>query len=60
MQKRSTFEILVAIAVIGGALYYVLYTERGRSWLDRVLDQAFDSMDALLASLDKEMKGSEE
>jgi hypothetical protein len=60
MQKRSTFEILVALAVISGALYYVLYTERGRSWLDRVLDQAFDSMDAMLASLEKEMKGNDE
>jgi len=59
MRKRSLLEILVAIAVVGGAFYFVFFTEKGRSWLDRVLNQAFESIDALLASLDKAMNGKE-
>lgn len=54
-QKRSTLEVLAAIAIIGGALYFVLYTERGQRWLDRILDTAMDSLDAVLASLEEEL-----
>jgi len=54
-QKRSTLEVLAAIALIGGALYFVLYTERGQRWLDRILDTAMDSLDAMLASLEEEL-----
>lgn len=58
-QKRSTIEILAAIAIIGGALYFVLYTERGQRWLDRMIDTAMDSLDALLASLEEVMSEEE-
>lgn len=59
-QKRSVLEILAAIALISGAVYFVLYTERGRRWLDRILDSAMNSLDEILASIERELAELEE
>ncbi|MBU6343565.1 MAG: hypothetical protein KGS48_18850 [Bacteroidetes bacterium] len=59
MRKYSLLEIVVALAVVGGALYFVFFTERGRNWIERAMQQTFDSIDALLASVEKAMSGQE-
>lgn len=52
MQKRSTTEILFAAALIGGAIYFLFYTETGQRWLERLKNTALDQLDNWLADLE--------
>lgn len=52
MQKRTTAEILLAATLLGGAAYFLFYTDSGRIWLDRLKDTATDQLDKWLADLE--------
>lgn len=56
MQNRSLTEILLAAALIGGAIYFLFYTESGRQWLDRLQHTAANRMDKWLADLEEHLK----
>ena len=53
MQKKSITEILITAALIGGAVYFLFYTERGQMWLERLKNTAADQMDEWLEDLEK-------
>ena len=55
MQKGSILEKLVVVALMAGAFYYIFYTERGKKWLNRMLDTAAGTVDELLAMLEEEL-----
>jgi hypothetical protein len=52
MKKRTIAEILLAAAVLGGAAYFLFYTESGQKWLERLQNTATDQMDQWLADLE--------
>jgi hypothetical protein len=52
MEKRSTTEILLAAALIAGAIYFLFYTETGQNWLERLKNTAADQLDQWLADLE--------
>lgn len=52
MQKRSTAEILLAALLIGGAVYFLFYTETGRQWLERLKNTTADQLDTWLSDLE--------
>lgn len=52
MQKRSFSEILLAAALIGGAAYFLFYTETGRQWMERLKNTAADQLDNWLSDLE--------
>ena len=52
MQKRTTAEILLAATLLGGAAYFLFYTESGRQWLERLKDTAADQLDKWLTDLE--------
>lgn len=56
MQKRTTAEILLAAALIAGAVYFLFYTESGRQWLERLKNTATDQLDKWLADLEKHLE----
>lgn len=53
MQKRSLSEILLAAALLAGAVYFLFYTESGRKWLERLQNTATDQLDKWLADLEQ-------
>lgn len=59
MQKRTTAEILLAAALIAGAVYFLFYTESGRQWLERLKNTATDQLDKWLADLEKHLEDLE-
>ena len=52
MEKRPIAEILLAAALLAGAAYFLLYTESGRQWLERLQNTATDQLDKWLADLE--------
>jgi hypothetical protein len=56
MQKRTTAEILLAVALLGGAVYFLFYTENGRLWLDRLKNTATDQLDIWLNDLEEHLQ----
>lgn len=52
MEKRSLSEILIAIALIAGATYFLFYTDTGKRWLERLQNTAADQLDQWLADLE--------
>jgi len=56
MQKRTLSEILLAAALIGGAIYFLFYTENGRQWLERLKNTAMDQLDHWLADLEAHLQ----
>lgn len=56
MQKRTTAEILLAAALLAGAVYFLFYTESGRQWLERLKNLATDQLDKWLADLEKHLE----
>jgi len=56
MQKRTLTEILLAAALIGGAVYFLFYTEGGRQWLERLKNTAMDQLDNWLADLEAHLQ----
>lgn len=59
MQKRSTAEILLAAALLAGAVYFLFYTESGRLWLERLKNTATDQLDKWLADLEEHLQDLE-
>jgi hypothetical protein len=57
MQKRTTAEILLAVALLGGAVYFLFYTENGRHWLERLKNTATDQLDNWLNDLEEHLQG---
>ena len=51
MEKRNTVELLLAGALLGGAFYFLFFTERGNQFRERMIDVAADKLDDLLESL---------
>ncbi len=56
MQKRTTAEILLAAALIAGAVYFLFYTESGRQWLERLKNTATEQLDSWLADLEEHLQ----
>ena len=52
MQKRTVAEIMLAAVLLTGAAYFLLYTENGREWMDRLKNTATDQLDNWLADLE--------
>ncbi|HLP95199.1 MAG TPA: hypothetical protein VK168_14245 [Saprospiraceae bacterium] len=52
MEKRNSAEILLAALLLGGAIYFLFYTESGRQWLDRLKNLAADQLDKWLEDLE--------
>lgn len=59
MEKRNTFELLLAGALLGGAFYFLFYTERGRLLRERLVNTATDKLDEWLAALEQELADAE-
>ena len=60
MEKRNTLELLLAGALLGGAIYFLFYTERGRQLHERLVDAAADKLDDWLADLEQELAEAEQ
>jgi hypothetical protein len=56
MEKRSVFDILLAAALLAGAIYFLFYTESGNKWLDRLKNTAADQLDQWLADLEEHLQ----
>ncbi|MBC7774925.1 MAG: hypothetical protein H7246_05750 [Phycisphaerae bacterium] len=56
MQKRTFPEILLAAALVAGAVYFLFYTETGRKWLERLKNTAMDQLDHWLADLEAHLQ----
>jgi hypothetical protein len=52
MEKRTSAEILLAALLLGGAVYFLFYTESGRHWLERLKNTASDQLDKWLEDLE--------
>ena len=59
MQKRTAAEILLAAILLGGAAYFLFYTETGRQWLERLKNTATDQLDKWLADLEAHLQSLE-
>lgn len=59
MEKRNTLGLLLAGALVGGAVYFLFFTERGRKLLDRLTDMATEKLDDWLAELERELAEAE-
>jgi hypothetical protein len=56
MENRSVFDILLAAALLAGAVYFLFYTESGNKWLDRLKNTAADQLDQWLADLEEHLQ----
>jgi hypothetical protein len=56
MENRSVFDILLAAALLAGAIYFLFYTESGNKWLDRLKNTAADQLDQWLADLEEHLQ----
>ena len=56
MQKKTVSEILIAAALLGGAAYFLFYTDSGRQWLARLQNTATDQLDKWLADLEDHLQ----
>jgi hypothetical protein len=56
MEKKSTTEILLIAALIGGAVYFLFFTETGRIWLERLQNTAADQLDQWLSDLETQLR----
>jgi hypothetical protein len=59
MQKRTAVEILLAAALLAGAVYFLFYTESGRQWLERLKNTAAEQLDRWLADLEAHLQALE-
>ena len=56
MEKRSVSEIVLAAALLAGAVYFLFYTENGNQWLERLKNTATDQLDRWLADLEEHLQ----
>ncbi len=59
MQKRTAAEILLAALLLGGAAYFLFYTDSGKAWLERLKNLATDQLDQWLADLEAHLRDLE-
>jgi len=59
MEKNKITEMLVSGALVGGAIYYLFYTERGQRWRDQIGDMAADTIDEWLSSIEGKLAEAE-
>ncbi len=59
MQRNKIAEMLITGALVGGAVYYLFYTERGQRWREQLADLATDSIDSWLAALEQKLAEAE-
>lgn len=52
MEKRTSSEVLLAALLLGGAVYFLFYTESGRQWMERLKNTATDQLDKWLEDLE--------
>lgn len=55
MEKRNLLELFLGGALVGGAIYFLFYTERGQKFRDRLADMAEETLDEWLASVEQEL-----
>lgn len=51
--------MLIAGALVGGAVYYLFYTERGDRWREQLGDLAASTFDDWLASMEEKLAEAE-
>jgi hypothetical protein len=59
MQKNKIAEMLITGALVGGAVYYLFYTERGSRWREQIGDLAMNTIDEWLATLEDKLAEAE-
>jgi hypothetical protein len=59
MQKNKFAEILIGGALVGGAVYFLFNTERGKRWLEQFGDIAANTLDEWLATLENKLAEAE-
>lgn len=59
MEKNKITEMLITGAFVGGAIYYLFYTERGSRWREQIGDMAANTIDEWLASLETKLAEAE-
>ena len=60
MEKRDVFQVLLGGALLGGGLYFLFYTERGRLLREKLIETATDKIDEWLEDLENELSRAEE
>ncbi|MCC6282964.1 MAG: hypothetical protein IT262_20325 [Saprospiraceae bacterium] len=60
MEKRDVFELLLGGALLGGGIYFLFYTERGRQLREKLMETATDKIDEWLEELERELANAEE
>ena len=60
MEKRNTIELLLAGALLGGAFYFLFYTERGQKLRENLMNAAADKLDEWLEALEQELADAEQ
>lgn len=59
MEKNKIAQVLIGGALVGGAVYYLFYTERGKRWLEQFGDLAANTLDEWLATLEEKIAEAE-
>lgn len=59
MEKNKITEMLISGALVGGAIYYLFYTDRGQRWRDQIGDMAADTIDEWLSSIEGKLAEAE-
>ncbi len=59
MEKRNTLELLLAGALLGGAFYFLFYTERGRQLREKLTSTFTDKLDEWLEAVEQELAEAE-
>lgn len=60
MEKRNTLELLLAGALLGGAFYFLFYTERGQQLREKLADNLSDKLDEWLEAIEQELAEAEQ
>ncbi len=60
MEKRNTLELLLAGALLGGAFYFLFYTERGQQLREKLADTLSDKLDEWLEAIEQELAEAEQ
>lgn len=59
MKKRDTLELLFGGALLGGAIYFLFYTERGGRLREKLIETAADKIDNWLEELEEQLAQAE-
>lgn len=59
MKKRDVLEYLLGGALLGGGIYFLFYTERGRQLREKLIHTATDKIDEWLEEFEEELAKAE-